>query len=152
MQLTPVRCGNAECGIPLDEPPDLPFDQRIPCPRCGTVARCFEVGISLHVRATATFDMKIERDATQAQREAWLRGLTVEDFLAGLDGAVEIVWDHTRLKKMQVLHALRLFTMGEIGPERFIRALPVEYRPPYDDSGISPRDFEPLCSGIIRKD
>lgn len=86
------------------------------------------------------------------QQEAWLRGLTVADFRARLNESVEIIWDHLRLRRAQVVHALRSFSVREIGPGRFILALPVDLRPPYDDTGISPRDFEPLCSGIARKD
>jgi hypothetical protein len=43
---TTVKC--ASCDLILDEPSDLPAENRQPCPRCGSTARAF------HARATAT--------------------------------------------------------------------------------------------------
>ncbi len=49
-----LRCH--ECNEPLDEPPNLPADQRPPCPKCGAHTRDFHVigsvGIGFGVRAT----------------------------------------------------------------------------------------------------
>jgi len=39
-----VHCG--ACQAELDEDPHAPAEQRGPCPRCGSVSRHFEVGIS----------------------------------------------------------------------------------------------------------
>ena len=37
----PVACN--ECGSPLDEPGDLPAEQRERCPKCGSLSRSFSV-------------------------------------------------------------------------------------------------------------
>ncbi len=41
---THVACG--QCQRPIDEPPDLPGDDRRPCPACGSLIRHFSVSIS----------------------------------------------------------------------------------------------------------
>jgi DNA-directed RNA polymerase subunit RPC12/RpoP len=43
--MTEVYCH--KCGRKLDEPSDLPFEQRTPCPDCGERARLFQVGVQL---------------------------------------------------------------------------------------------------------
>jgi len=150
MQLTPVRCGNAECRIPLDEPPNLPFDQRVSCPKCGAISRCFEVGVSCHV--TITCDITVEHITLQVRQEARWRGMTVEEYLTALKGSVEVIQDFEELIKSQIRLVLRLWTMGEISPEELIRALPAVDRPPSELTGIPDGDYSPLCTGIIWKD
>jgi hypothetical protein len=34
-----VFCGNPDCHERIDEPPDLPADERLPCPKCGSKSR-----------------------------------------------------------------------------------------------------------------
>src|SRR6185437_11661325 len=41
---TEVRCGG--CKQPLEEPPNLPAEQRQPCPACGARTRAFDVSVS----------------------------------------------------------------------------------------------------------
>lgn len=74
--------------------------------------------------------VKVEHITLQVQQEARRRGMTVEEFRAALEGPIGVIWDPEQLTKKQVLLALRLFTMGEISGGRFLRALPVEFRPP----------------------
>jgi len=49
MSETVVRCG--KCDTLLAEPPDTPSDDRIPCPKCGSTARSFVVGLEATVVA-----------------------------------------------------------------------------------------------------
>jgi hypothetical protein len=67
--------------------------KRLPCPKCGGVSRAFDVGVKFFATLTATVGMTIERNMPQAQQQAVLRGMTVGEFLAALEGSVEIVWD-----------------------------------------------------------
>jgi hypothetical protein len=46
----PVRCG--KCRAELDEPMNVPLDERQPCPRCGSRSRLYSQ--TLTARATAT--------------------------------------------------------------------------------------------------
>jgi hypothetical protein len=52
---TVVWCG--ECGDPLDEAPDLPFEQREPCVRCGTTTRMIAAEASLKVGGFVSFKL-----------------------------------------------------------------------------------------------
>src|SRR5688572_28030397 len=49
---TGTRCG--QCATPLTERSDLPVDERTVCPRCGSLARRFEVELcsQVHLRST----------------------------------------------------------------------------------------------------
>lgn len=49
-----VRCGNAECGIVLDEPPNVPQDERVPCPNCGSRARLYSKHLTGEVKAVGS--------------------------------------------------------------------------------------------------
>ena len=42
-----VACGS--CGVPIDEPADLPIEDRTPCLQCGSTAR----KLSVHLKAVA---------------------------------------------------------------------------------------------------
>lgn len=48
----PVSC--TQCGAKLDEPSDMPPEQRLPCPACGSMGRSFHVTASGAVGVSAT--------------------------------------------------------------------------------------------------
>ncbi len=50
----PVRCGNPSCGRVLDEPENLPSEERQPCPTCGSRTRLYSQTLEARVTATAT--------------------------------------------------------------------------------------------------
>jgi hypothetical protein len=87
------------------------------------------------------------------EREARNRGITVPELLEALRSSAEVMEDADELKKLQAVVAYNLYQNREISLVRFIRALPLEYRPaPAERTGIADEDFEPLVSGITRKD
>lgn len=49
----PVRCGNQTCGIVLDEPPNVPENDRTPCPACGSRARLYSKTLTDTVNVAA---------------------------------------------------------------------------------------------------
>ncbi|HEY8844896.1 MAG TPA: hypothetical protein VIM23_13430 [Gaiellaceae bacterium] len=48
----PVRCG--QCRTILEEPPNVPRDERLPCPKCGSRTRLYSQPLEARVTATAT--------------------------------------------------------------------------------------------------
>ena len=51
-----VSCG--ECKVPLEEDPNLPTNERTPCPNCGSVSRLFHVSIHDTVTLKSKLGMK----------------------------------------------------------------------------------------------
>ena len=75
-----VRC---ECGVMLTEQPNIPANQRAPCPKCGSLARHFEVNISETVRVLSHLSALGERDGeaigfSESQREGRISGASME--------------------------------------------------------------------------
>jgi len=66
--MQPVRCGNVECRIQLDEPQNLPSDLRQPCPRCGAVSRCFEDSACSHVTLACHLMLSGKRGSSKGRR------------------------------------------------------------------------------------
>jgi hypothetical protein len=54
-----VVCG--KCGTELDEPRDLPADNRQPCPACGSTARQFSVSVSLEAKTSVSVQTQVSR-------------------------------------------------------------------------------------------
>ncbi len=50
----PVRCGNPSCGLVLDEPENVPYEERQPCPECRSRERLYSRTLEARVTATAT--------------------------------------------------------------------------------------------------
>jgi len=50
----PIRCGNPSCAAVLEEPPNVPYEARLPCPKCGSRARLYSQTLEARVTATAT--------------------------------------------------------------------------------------------------
>jgi hypothetical protein len=50
----PVRCGNPSCGRVLDERENVPYEERRPCPKCGSRTRLYSQTLEARVTATAT--------------------------------------------------------------------------------------------------
>jgi DNA-directed RNA polymerase subunit RPC12/RpoP len=42
----------AECGFELDEPVDVPVEERTPCPSCGSTRRVVTASATLHARGS----------------------------------------------------------------------------------------------------
>jgi hypothetical protein len=61
-----VRCGN--CKALLAEPSDMPPEQRVPCPNCGSTSRQFEKNLTATVVTTgvATDDVTVTAPAAEA--------------------------------------------------------------------------------------
>ena len=56
-----VKCG--KCLAVLDDAPNIPVEQRTPCPNCGSTARVFEVEIIATAIARESFGMKARHGA-----------------------------------------------------------------------------------------
>ena len=56
---TIVKC--AKCSTVLDDAPDVPIEQRQPCPSCGSTARAFEDEILETVNIRESLGMKARR-------------------------------------------------------------------------------------------
>jgi hypothetical protein len=54
-----VRCGI--CGVPLEEPTDVPANARRPCRSCGSTTHLVEAAATLSARATITAAGAVER-------------------------------------------------------------------------------------------
>lgn len=54
-----VTC--ARCGAPIDEPTDLPAEERSPCSRCGSRARAFAAKVASTVTVTSSVNAEVER-------------------------------------------------------------------------------------------
>ncbi|MEP6910578.1 MAG: hypothetical protein ABI896_09145 [Actinomycetota bacterium] len=52
--MEPVRCGNLLCGVLLKEPENIPFADRVPCPRCGSRRRLYSRMLAGQITATGT--------------------------------------------------------------------------------------------------
>ena len=65
--MTTVRCG--KCNVLLNEPSDIPPDERKPCPECGSTARAFEVLAQCKVGIHATAGHALTRGATGRRTE-----------------------------------------------------------------------------------
>lgn len=48
-----TACGN--CGEPLTEPANTPFEKRQPCPKCGSTRRNFSVEMTASITVSASF-------------------------------------------------------------------------------------------------
>jgi DNA-directed RNA polymerase subunit RPC12/RpoP len=59
MVVMPVRCSN--CRYELDEAQDIPYEERTPCPQCGSLSRIVEGAATLSVRATVSTSAAVER-------------------------------------------------------------------------------------------
>lgn len=75
-----VRC---ECGVMLTEQPNIPAKERAPCPKCGSLARHFEVNISETVRVSSHLSALGERDGeaigfSESQRDGRISGASIE--------------------------------------------------------------------------
>lgn len=51
----------AGCGGPIDEPTDLPTEERRPCPSCGSLARAFTGRVESSVTVTGSIKTEVER-------------------------------------------------------------------------------------------
>lgn len=76
-----VTC--AACGQVIAEPPDLPSNQRAPCPSCGSTKRLHQVGISESVG----FHSALNVQASTPGRKGWIRRLLTGDFFSTFHGA-----------------------------------------------------------------
>jgi hypothetical protein len=56
---TPVRCNN--CGILIDEPPNIAFEKRKPCSSCGSLNRKYEKLLEATISMQAKLGLKAKR-------------------------------------------------------------------------------------------
>jgi len=76
-----VFCG--ECQRPLDEASDLPSEQRLPCPACGSVRRLHKVGI----HETVTMHESVRARSKRPGKGGWLQDMrTGDDYSRMLEG------------------------------------------------------------------
>ncbi len=54
-----VACGS--CGVPIDESADVPIEDRMPCPQCGSTAREFSVRLKVEAKAQVGLGFKQKR-------------------------------------------------------------------------------------------
>jgi hypothetical protein len=50
----PIRCGNPSCAAVLEEPRNVPYEERLPCPKCRSRERLYSRTLEARVTATAT--------------------------------------------------------------------------------------------------
>jgi hypothetical protein len=103
----PVRCGNTECGIVLDEPPNVPQNERVPCPECGSLARIYSKQQTAEAKAVGSGSVRVFM-----QPHLWVWW-------------AEIAIDQERLAREARAKALRITPAGG---ETFIEALACETR------------------------
>lgn len=58
-----VHCG--QCGAEIDQPPDVPTEQRIPCPECGSTTRIVELAATLHSRGSLEAGLTVIRGVNE---------------------------------------------------------------------------------------
>jgi hypothetical protein len=74
---TVVRCG--ECGTRLDESSGLAFEEREPCPQCGSTRRAFEAKISstIHLSGSVSAVVTRVRESIEHHPGWWLLSLAL---------------------------------------------------------------------------
>jgi hypothetical protein len=82
-----VRC---ECGVALTEHPNIPANERHPCPQCGSLVRRLEVNITETVRVSSHLSALGEREVeaigfSESQRDGRITGASIE-----ADGALRV--------------------------------------------------------------
>src|SRR5882762_1930121 len=67
-----VLCGG--CGSPLDQPANLPVEERTPCPICGSMHRRINVMCTGNLKVTGSISMELT-PGRQARdwRERWIQ-------------------------------------------------------------------------------
>jgi hypothetical protein len=86
----PVACNG--CGAELDEPPNLPADERQPCLRCGSLGRVFSVTLEAGIRLGGSLGLKMKSggkgkpyleqkhgDSYSTSRRKWVHLLQIVD-------------------------------------------------------------------------
>ncbi len=58
-----VACGS--CGVPIDESADVPIEDRMPCPQCGSKAREFSVRLKVEAKAQIGLGFKHKRPGSK---------------------------------------------------------------------------------------
>jgi hypothetical protein len=109
-----VRCG--ACGREIDQPAGTPFDERIPCPDCGSTTRAISAwptgSLTLHSRlGTKTRRAGSKRwtgrssggDSYTHDLEAWgQRSLLIDEETDSYREVIEL-WDGTTIEGMAAL-------------------------------------------------
>jgi hypothetical protein len=62
----PVRCGNPGCRNVLDESENLPYEERQPCPKCGSLARLYGRDLAGEVQVVGTLTTAVVASAAAA--------------------------------------------------------------------------------------
>jgi len=102
-----VRCG--ECGAELDEKTDIPVEDRRPCPKCGSLARRFELSLSGVVKVTGSLALEISREFLE-RHPLWVAMYIVLTVAAALVGGLLLSGWASVLASL--LLAVPLFVVG----------------------------------------
>src|SRR4029077_20872130 len=66
-----VFCGG--CGSPLDQPPNLPVEERTPCPICGSMCRRISVTCTGQLKVTGSVSVQLTPAAQACDwRQRWI--------------------------------------------------------------------------------
>ena len=57
----PIRLACGACGTPLEEAPDTPFVDRVPCPKCGSTIRTHNEPVTEKLTAREGYGFKHKR-------------------------------------------------------------------------------------------
>ena len=58
-----ARCGS--CGEPIDESADVPIEDRVPCPQCGSTTRKFSEHLKVKAKAQVGLKFKHKRPGSK---------------------------------------------------------------------------------------
>jgi len=66
-----VFCGG--CGSPLDQPANLPVEQRTPCPSCGSMSRQINLTVTENLKVTSSLSLEFTPAVqTRDWRQRWI--------------------------------------------------------------------------------
>ncbi len=62
-EMARARCGS--CGEPIDESADVPIEDRVPCPQCGSTTRKFSEHLKVEAKAQVGLGFKHKRPGSK---------------------------------------------------------------------------------------